>query len=135
RAIPAYESIPLMIGGAVEANRPVHMSAGSAGLGDTSTVLALATAELFYHVGQQAAIGATSPIITTSDPTMIPLGYDTLRRAYVTRGFLRNYEASGVRWFPAGQRSLAFAGGVTALQGIEHVNANVLAGSFGPELA
>ncbi len=135
KAIPAYDALPLMVGSSIEANRPVHMSLGSAGIGGGQTLLALANAEFFYRVAQQAAIGATSPLITTSDSTAIPLGYDTLRRAYESRGLLTNYEASGVRWYPAGPRSLAFGAALTAALSVEKVNTNVLVGSFGPELA
>jgi hypothetical protein len=135
RAIRAYESLTPMVGAAIEANRPVHMSAGSAGLGGENTVLALANAELFYRVAQQAAIGATSPYITTSDTTALPLAYDTLRRAYQSRGRLQNDRSSSVRWYPAGPRSLAFAAMLTTSLGVNNVYGNVLVGSFGPELA
>lgn len=135
RAIRAYEALTPMVGAAIEANRPVHLSAGSAGLGGENTVLALANAELFYRVAQQAAIGATSPIITTSDTSAIPLAYDTLRRAYQSRGRLQNYRSSSVRWYPAGPRSLAFAAMLTTSLGVNNVYSNVLVGSFGPELA
>lgn len=135
RPIPAYASLTPMVGAAIEANRPVHLSAGSAGLGGENTVLALANAELFYRVVQQAAIGATAPLITTSDTTAIPLHYDTLRRAYESRGMLGDYRASRVRWFPAGPRSLAYAAVLTASLGVNNVNGNILVGSFGPELA
>jgi hypothetical protein len=74
-------------------------------------------------------------LITTSDSTAVPLGYDTLRRAYESRGLLTSYEASGVRWYPSGPRSLAFGAALTAALSVEHVSANVLVGSFGPELA
>jgi hypothetical protein len=135
RVIPAYEALPRMVGAAIEANRPVHLSLGSAGVGGNQTVLALANAELFYQVAQQAAIGGTAPLLTTSDATAVPLGYDTLRRAYASRGLLERYDGSGVRWYPAGPRSLAFGAALAASLGIEQVNANVLVGSFGPELA
>lgn len=135
RVIPAYADLTPRIGAAIEANRPVHLSAGSAGLGDQSTLLALANAELFYRAAQQAAIGATSPLITTSDSTMIPLGYDILRRAYASRGLLNRYRANRVRWYPAGPRSLAYAAMLTASMGVNNVGVNVLVGSFGPELA
>jgi len=135
RLIRAYESLIPQVAAAIEANRPVHLSAGSAGLGGENTLLALVNAELFYRVAQQAAIGATSPIITTSDTTAIPLAYDTLRRAYESRGLLSSYRSSGVRWYPAGPRSLAYAAALTASLGVNNVYANVLVGSFGPELA
>jgi hypothetical protein len=135
RAIRAYEALTPMVGAAIEANRPVHLSSGSSGLGGENTVLALANAELFYRVAQQAAIGATSPLISTSDTTAIPLAYDTLRRAYQSRGRIQNYRASSVRWYPSGPRSLAFAAMLTTSLGVNNVYGNVLVGSFGPELA
>jgi hypothetical protein len=135
RPIAAYEALPMQIGAAIEANRPVHTSLGSAGIGSTSTALAIASAELFYHVVERASISTVAPILTVSDPTTIPLAYTTLRRAYNTRGLIYRYEASGVRWFPAGTRSLAFAAALTATIADDNVGANVLVGSFGPELA
>lgn len=135
RAIPAYEALTPLTGLAIEANRPVHLSAGSAGLGREETLLTLANAELFYRVAQQAAIGAAAPIITTSDTTTIPLAYDTLRRAYQSRGLMERYRSNSVRWYPAGPRSLAYAAALTAALGINDVSLNVLVGSFGPELA
>lgn len=135
RAMRAYESLSPIVGAAIEANRPVHLSAGSAGVGGQNTLLALANAELFYRVSQQAAIGTTPPLITTSDTTAIPLAYDTLRRAYESRGMMGGYRSTSVRWYPAGPRSLAYAAVLTASMGVNNVNANVLVGSFGPELA
>lgn len=135
RPIAAYAALPLMVGEAIEANHPVHLSFGSANLGGSSTLLALASAELFYQAVQRAAIGAVSPIITVSDTTAIPLGQDTLRRAYRSRDLLERYPRGSVRWYPAGPRSLAFAAALTATLGDDRVANNVLVGSFGPELA
>lgn len=135
RPIAAYEALPTQIGAAIEANRPVHTSLGSAGIGGSSTALAIAGAELFYRVVQRASISTVAPLLTVSDPTAIPLAYATLRRAYNSRGLIYRYEASGVRWFPAGTRSLAFAAALTATIADDNVGTNVLVGSFGPELA
>jgi hypothetical protein len=135
RAMPAYDALPMMIGAAIEANRPVHLSSGSTGLGTSDTLLSLATAELFYRALQRAAISPSPPLLTTSDTTFIPLGHDILRRAYASRQFLSRFRATNVRWYPAGPRSLAFAAALTANLGEERVGANILVGSFGPELA
>lgn len=135
RPIAAFEALPDAVGAAVEANRPLHLSLGSAGLGGDSTLLALAGAELLYQVAQRGAIGAARPVFTVSNTTAIPLGHDTLRRAYQSRGLLDRYQPGGVRWYPAGQRALAFAAALTATLGDDDVGANLLAGSFGPELA
>jgi hypothetical protein len=135
RPIAAFEALPGAVGAAIEANRPLHLSLGSAGLGGERTLLALAGAELLYQVARRGAIGAASPLFTVSDPTAIPLGHDTLRRAYQSRGLLERYQPGAVHWYPAGPRSLAFAAALTAVMGDDHVGTNLLAGSFGPELA
>jgi hypothetical protein len=135
RQIAAYQAVPLMVGEAIEANRPIHMSLGSAGIGGSNTLLALVSAEMFFQVARRAAIGATSPILTVSDPTAIPLGQDMLRRAYQSRDLVNRYKRGNVRWYPSGPRSLAFAAALTATLGDDKVAANVLMGSFGAELA
>lgn len=135
RAIPAYDAIPQIVGAAIEADRPVMVSFGSAGLGGNSTLLALASAELFYQVAQRAATGPVSPILTVNDPSAIALGYGTLRRAYAARGRLERFRGSGVRWYPSGPRSLAFAAALTATMSSDLVSGNILVGSYGMELA
>jgi len=135
RPIDGFHSLPMMVGRAIEANRPLHVSLGSAGIGDDSTVLSLASAEFFYYVIQQAAIGDVSPIFTSSTTTAIPLGQDTLRRAYQARGFKQRFRAVNARWYPAGQRSMAFAAALTGMMKVENTSGHLLFGSFGPELA
>lgn len=135
RVIPAYTALPLVVGEAIEANRPIHVSFGSAGIGGSTTPLTLASAELLYQTAERAAIGGVAPILTVSDPTAIPLGQDTLRRAYESRSLLQSYRRGSVRWYPAGPRSLAFAAALTATLSDDRVSANILVGSFGTELA
>lgn len=135
RPIPAYAALPMMVGEAIESSRPVHVSFGNASLGGTNTLLALASAELFYQTAQRAAISAVPPLLTMSDTTAIPLGQDILRRAYRARGLLGRYPRGRVRWYPSGARSLAFAAALTATLGDERVANNALVGSFGMELA
>jgi hypothetical protein len=131
RMIPAYAAIPLLIGESIEAGRPMHVSFGSAGLGGNNTALTLASAELLYQVASRNQVGST--VVSASDPSALPLGYGTLRRAYASRP--DRLSASSVRWYPAGTRSLAFAAALTGMMGDERVSGNVLVGSFGPELA
>jgi hypothetical protein len=135
REIPAYSTLPLVVGESIEANRPMHVSLGSAGIGGANTLLALASAELAYQVVQRAAIGAVAPILTVSDASALSLAQDTLRRAYRSRDLLDRYRIGSAQWYPAGGRSLAFAAALTAVVGNDRVAGNVLAGSYGPELA
>lgn len=131
RPLPAYDAIPLLIGEAVEAGRPLHVAIGGSGLGGSSTALTLASAELLYQVAARNQAGAT--VLTVSDPSVLPLGYGTLRRAYAARR--DGARAGSTRWYPAGSRTLAFAGALTGVLGDERVSGSVLVGSFGPELA
>ena len=128
RMIPAYEAIPLLIGESIEAGRPMHVSFGSAGLGGSNTALTLASAELLYQVASRNQAGST--VVTASDPSALPLGYGTLRRAYSSRR--DRLSASSVRWYPAGTRSLAFAAALTGVLGDERVSGNVLNREFRP---
>ena len=135
RHIPAYERVPDLVGDSIESGRPLHISLGSAGIGGESTALAIASAEFAYQVAQRAAIGDASPIVTLTDTTALPLAQDTLRRAYESRALGTAYRYSSARWFPYGSRSLAFAAAGGGMVGEARVASNVLAGSYGPELA
>ena len=129
RSLAALEQLPRMLEEAAAQGRPLHLSTGAAGLHGSDTLVALAGAELVY----QAARRAQGPLVlTTGATTMIPLAYETLRRAQRARGFAGSMAPGSVRWFPHG---LAWAGATSALMGQEDVGVNLLAGSFGPELA
>jgi hypothetical protein len=131
RPIPAYDAVPMLIGEAVEAGRPIHVSIGSAGIGGSATALTLASAELLYQVAARNVVGST--VATLSDPSALPLGYGTLRRAYASRQ--DGTRGSSVRWYPAGNRSLSFAAALTGVLGDERPTGSILTGSFGAELA
>lgn len=135
RRIPAYDRMPELVGLSIESSRPLHISLGSAGIGDESTLLAITSAELAYQLTARAAIGDAPPILTLTSTSAIPLGQDTLRRAYQRQNLASRYRPNNVRWYPSGARSLAFAAAITALIGDDRPAANVLAGSYGTELA
>lgn len=135
RSIAAYETLPLLVGESIEADRPLHLSFGSASLGTDGTLIALSAAELFYQVAQRAATGMTPPIITLSNTSVLPLAQDTLRRAYATRGRIERYQGGAARWYAGGGQTLAFAAALTSMVADEQVTSNILAGSYGAELA
>jgi hypothetical protein len=130
RPISAYESIPYMVGTAVEADRPVHVALANAGLGGANTLLTLATTEMFY----QTALRAESSLLTASEPTALPLTYTLFQRAYQSRDRADRFSGRYLRWYPSGAQSLAFAAALTATLGDERVSGSILLGSFGAEL-
>jgi hypothetical protein len=138
REVPGYAAVPLMIASAIEADRPLHLSFGSAGVGGSSTLLAAAGAAAFEQIARRAATGQMPPLVTMSEATAIALGVGTLRRAYRDRGRLERLNRAagrgGARWFPQGDRSLTFAAAITTMMHDENTAGSVLLGGFGPEI-
>jgi len=135
RPISAFKKLMVLGQASIEGNNPVHISLGSSSVGKDTTLLSLASAELAYHTTLQLTDGDVSPIFTLTETTTLPLAMNTLRRAYTNRQRMEIYKPFNVRWLPAGERSLAFASAVTALQREEPVSANVFAGRFGIEMS
>jgi hypothetical protein len=135
RRIAAYEGLPALLGSSIEANRPLHFSLGSAAPGEDTTLLSLMGTEFIYYATQQITVSDAPPLISVSETSAIPLGINTLRLAYQSRQHLERFKPTNVRWYPAGERSLAFAAGITTLQNEENIGAHFLVGSFGAEIA
>lgn len=127
RRLDGFERIPTWTTRSIESNRPLHLSFGGAEVGGENTPAALAQAEFFHQVIQGATASDATPIVTMSAPATVPLGQDTLRRAWAKDG-----TAARVQWVPP---ELAFAGALTASMDIDEPEAHILAGRFGPELA
>jgi hypothetical protein len=133
RDIPAFSRLPRIIGEAIEADRPIQVALANSGLGGSTTILSLANAEFAYHVLQRSVISGSAPILAVNEATALPLALDTLRRAYQSRGLLSRYASGAGRWYPGG--ALGLAGALTASMGDDRVEANLLTGNFGAELA
>lgn len=134
RDFPAFNALPRMVGEAIEMNRPLHIAWGNTPL-DTHLIPALVSAELGYQVLRRSVIGSSKPIITTGSASTIPLAHDTLRRAYASRGLIRQYRATSTQWYPAGERGLAYAAAVSSVVADNQVSANVISGHYGTEMA
>jgi hypothetical protein len=124
----------MLVGEAVESDKAVHVSFGSSAIRDSTTLAALATAEILYLVAERSALADKPTVVTLSDPVTLALGQDTLRRAYKARGKLAKYRSTLVRWYPQGPQSLAFAAGAGETILDEDASLNVLLGRFGPEM-
>jgi hypothetical protein len=134
RPIAAYSALPMLVGEAVESDKTVHVSFGSSAVRDSTTLTALATAEILYHVAERSSLADKPSVVTVSDPITLGLGQDTLRRAYKARGRLAKYRSTMARWYPQGPQSLAFAAGAGETILDEDASLNVMVGRFGPEM-
>src|SRR5512135_3299906 len=82
RPIAAYEALKRLLARAAETGQPVHISIGTAGVGQASTADTAAGLYTLEFLADRAAVSAIHPIVTVSDPTALPLAQDQLRRAY-----------------------------------------------------
>jgi len=142
RHIPALDRIPRLLGASIESSRPLHVSLGSATVGDETTLLALLGSEFIYEITRDVAVGDAAPIFTVSEGAVLPLAVDTLRRAYEHENRSAAFNSflplsvlpMSNRWYPAGRRSLAFAAALMTMQADDQLSGNVLVGRYGLEL-
>lgn len=135
RPIQAYTILPRLAADAVEGDKRVHFSMGSSALGQSSTLTALASAEIIYRMMERLSISRQRPLLTVSEPLTLPLAQDTLRRAYEYRRAVDRLPLTAAAWFPQGQRSWAFAAGIASLAADADVHSSILLGRFGYEFA
>jgi len=143
RPIAALDKIADMAGASIESNQSLHVSIGSATIGDSTTMLAMLGSEFIYFASREVAIGDAPPLFTMSEGAALPIAADTLRRAFQhenRRNALTLLNVIGktpisTRWYPAGKRSLAFTSALMAIQSEDKVSGNILMGRYGIELA
>ena len=127
RQLAGMDQIPQWLMQSIESGKPLHLAFGGAGVGEDNTPAALAAAEFFHHVIQNADASDMPPLVTMSAPATLPLGQDALRRAWRKGNTL-----SRTQWHPP---DLAYAGAVSASVADDEPAAHIMAGSFGAELA
>jgi hypothetical protein len=135
RPITSYRALPLLVDEAVESNRTPHFSLGTAAVGQSSTVAALAAAAAIYPLLTRLSFERRLPLVTLADPLTLALGSDTLRKAYLMRGNVAAYRPGAVVWYPSGEKSLSFAAGAANHAQDSGASSHILLGQIGPELA
>ena len=133
RSIDAFDALPSQTGRAAESGQTLHLSLGTGGIGGNDTVASLVGLAALAHLAEQGVATNTSPLVTISDPTLLPLAQKVLRQAYV-----RNGRGSDFRWTQVRLVSpspTAYALGTMDILNHEPVLANVMFGTFGPEVA
>lgn len=133
RPIEAYQALNSRVGEAIEAGGRVHVSLGSSGLIGDDAGTTLASLAILDLTTDAAAISDLSPVASTSDATTLPVINDTIARVYRRKKLSERYERNAARL--AALDSMALAGAGTAIAADDRIRANVLVGSFGPEVA
>jgi hypothetical protein len=131
RAIPGYEALGEYVGQATESGRSLHVSMGTGGIGTSVTAESLAGLTVLEHLAAQAAVSGVKPIVTVSDPSLLPVAQDVLRNAYAAYGYLDEYDPTCVRFISPDK--VAYAAGVNDILAHGEVAGNVMIGSFADE--
>jgi Domain of unknown function (DUF6754) len=132
RPIAAYDALKDLMARAAEAGQTVHISIGTGGIGQASTADTTAGLYALEYLADRAAVSATPPIVTVSDPSALPIAQDQLRRAYQRQGYAEEYDPRQVRLVAPSlnNNSVAYSAGVMDLLAHERVMANVMIGAF-----
>lgn len=151
RPIEAFGALKGLLAHAAEAGQPVHLSLGTAGIGDQATADTTAGLTVLEYLADRAAVSASPPIVTIANPTALPVAQDLLRRAYRRHGYPKEYDAKRARFValdpllgsvpspnPAIYASnqddaFAYAAGTMQLLSKHALVANVMVGRFGDE--
>ncbi len=132
RPIAAFDALPGQIGRAAESGQILHLSLGTGGVGGSDTVTSLASLSALAHLAEQGVATDTPPLVTVSDPTLLPLALNVLRRAYARHGRSGDFRWTQVRM--VSPLPMAYALGVTDVLRHEPILANVMLGAYGPEV-
>lgn len=132
RSIPAFDALPGQIGRAAESGQMLHLSLGTGGIGGSDTVASLAGLSTLAYLAEQGVATDTPPLVTVSDPTLLPLAQDVLRQAYIRRGRRGDFRWTQVRL--VSPTPMSYALGTADVLNHEPVLANVMFGAFGPEV-
>lgn len=131
RPLPGFALLDGFAGQAVETGRTLHVSMGTRGIGGASTADTMAGLMALERLAEQAVATGLKLVITVSDPSLLPIAQDTLRRAYERRGYPQGYNPEHVRYIAPD--AIAYAAGVMGILEREDVVANVMIGGFGDE--
>jgi hypothetical protein len=131
RPIRALDALRGMLGRAAESGRMVHLSLGSAGLGDEQTAVAATGLSVLRYMADQGAAFGFSPVVTVADPMLMLVAQDILYRAYQRKGFAGSYAATAVHMIAPD--ATAYAVGAQDTVNQDEVMANIMVGHFGAE--
>jgi len=151
RPIESYAVLQRLLSNAAETGQPIHLSVGTAGIGDSATADTMAGLTVLEYLADRAAISMAPPIVTMANPTALPVAQDILRRAYQRHGYEDEHDPSRARLiapsptlgtsyspspalYAAGPNdAFPYAAGIMQMLTRAKLTANVMVGRFGDE--
>ena len=133
RPIRGYDAARDAVGQAIETGGRVHVALGPTSLVNRDAGVTLAGLALLSLVTDASAVSDRAPVATTSDATALAGAVGVVRAAYRRRDKLGDFSQRAAQLVALDQ--LAMAAGTAPIIDYDRVQANLLAGSFGPEAA
>jgi hypothetical protein len=132
RLIPAFNRLRQAIGLAVEDGSRMHISLGNASPYSQQSASALVGLSALERVTQLSAASDQPPVATSGDGGMAVLSQDILRASYRRANTPALYDPTLGRM--SGPTTFSYIAGVLPVIHDEDVSANIILGSFGPEI-
>jgi hypothetical protein len=133
RDLPVFDSLLRAVHQAAETGSSVHIALGSGGIIGDNALTSVAALQIVDALADGAVTCKTPVVVSVGDPTLLPLAQDVLRRAHLRHGALQSYDPGQARFIA--QSPLAYSAGAGDILSEKTVGANVMAGSFGPEVS
>lgn len=131
RSIPAFQSIKDFIGQASEKGQTLHLSMGTAGIGDSAAMETVAGLNVLDYMAERGVLTGSPPLVTVANPTLLPAAQDLLRHHYTEGGFPEAYDPDQVRFIAPDP--VVYASGVSEMLERRDLATNIMVGSFGDE--
>lgn len=132
RPIRAMQRLRRAIGLAVEDGSRLHVTIGKSSIISPNNASALVGLSTLERIGMLSSVSDRPPVSTSGDGTLALLSQDTLRAAYRISNIPEQYDPAQARL--TGPTPFSYVAGTLPVIHDERVSANIMVGSFGPEV-
>lgn len=133
REISAFSRLRRGVGLAVESGQRLHVSLGHGGINWLRGASALVGLSVLRRIARAASISDRPPVATSGDALVAILSQDTLQGEYSDIGAESQYDPTSGQL--SGLSPFSYAVGTLPVIYDQQVSVNILAGSFGSEIA
>jgi hypothetical protein len=133
RGIQAFVRLKRGIGMAVEAGQRLHLTLGHGGLVGQSSAPTLVGLSLLQRIARATSVSDRPPVVTSGEAAQALLSQDTLQSAYRAIGAEGQFDPDAAQL--SGLTPFSYAAGTLPIVYDQQVSLNIMAGSFGSEVA
>ena len=133
RSIQAFTKLKQGIHLSVEAGQRLHLSLGDGGITGQTSTSAFVGLSLLQRIARASMFSDRPPVTTSGEAAQAFLSQDTLRSAYRLSNVESQFDPNAAQL--TGLTPFSFAAGALPVVYDQQVSVNIMAGSFGSEVA